>query len=181
MDSYAGACDDISLQRNQRTRANNSSRRGPTDVSCQLCSQNHSLGRRPEYLVELMSDRQGCVRRLSLCPNCPRAYEKGLCRSKTRCHADTSNGFYHSTLHRTEARQQQQKKTTKWELDSNLTIQYLQKLNEPKPDVTSVMKTKGSKRVQATTYRMEFTTNQVDLTAFHTVSTGIEMVFTISR
>ena len=37
IDSYAEACEDISPQRNQRTRANNSSRRGPPDVSRQHC------------------------------------------------------------------------------------------------------------------------------------------------
>ena len=106
IDSYAEACADISPQRNQRTRVNTFSRRGPSDVSCQLCSQNHNLGRCPEYLENSVFDRQGCVRRFNLCPNCLRAHEKGLCQSKTRCLVDRCDGFHHSTLHRTDARQQ---------------------------------------------------------------------------
>ena len=108
IDSYAEACEDISPQRNQRTRVNSSSRRGPPDVSCQLCSQNHNLGRCPEYLEKTVYDRQCCVRRFNLCPNCLRGHEKGLCQSKTRCLVDRCNGFHHSTLHRTDARQMQQ-------------------------------------------------------------------------
>ena len=108
IDSYTEACEDISPQWNQRTRVNTFSRRGPSDVSCQLCSQNHNLGCCPEYLEKSVYDRQGCVRRFNLCPNCLRAHEKGLCQSKTRCLADRCNGFHHSTLHRTDARQQQQ-------------------------------------------------------------------------
>ena len=95
-------------QRNQRTRVNTFSRSGPPDVSCQLCSQNHNLGRCPEYLRKSVYDRQGCVRSFNLCPNWLRAYEKGLCQSKTRCLVNRCNGFYHSTLHRTDARQMQQ-------------------------------------------------------------------------
>ncbi|XP_075264655.1 uncharacterized protein LOC142356739 [Convolutriloba macropyga] len=81
--SYAEAFEDISPQRNQRTRLNTFSRGGPPDVSCQLCSQNHNLGRCTEYLEKSVYDRQGCVRRFNLCPNCLRAHEKGLCQSKT--------------------------------------------------------------------------------------------------
>ena len=108
IDSYVEACEDNSPQRNQRTRVNTFSRRGPSDVSCQLCSQNHNLGRCPEYLEKSVYDRQGCVRRFNLCPNCLRAHENGRCQSKTRCLVDSCNGFHHWTLHRTDARQQQQ-------------------------------------------------------------------------
>ena len=48
------------------------------------------------------------MRRFNLCPNCLRAHKKGLCQSKTRCLVDRCNGFHHSTLHRTDARHQQQ-------------------------------------------------------------------------
>ena len=47
IDSYEEACEVISPQGNQRTRVNICTRRGPTDVSCQRCSQNHNLGRCP--------------------------------------------------------------------------------------------------------------------------------------
>ena len=77
-------------------------------MSCQLCSQNHNLGRCPEYLEKSVYDRQCCVRRFNLCPNCLRGHEKGLWQSKTRCLADRCNGFHHSTHHRTDARQMQQ-------------------------------------------------------------------------
>ncbi|XP_075248454.1 uncharacterized protein LOC142341411 [Convolutriloba macropyga] len=100
IESYAEACEDISPQRNQRTRMNTFPKRGPPDVSCQLCSQNHNLGRCPEYLEKSVYDQQGCVRRFNLCPNCLRTHEKGLCQSKTRCLVDRCNGFHHSTLHR---------------------------------------------------------------------------------
>ena len=103
IDSYAEACEDISQQRNQRTRVNTFSRRGSSDVSCQLCSQNHNLGRCTEYLEKSVCDQQRCVRRFSLYPNCQRAHRKGLCQSKTRCRVDRCNGFHHSTLHRTDA------------------------------------------------------------------------------
>ena len=108
IESYAEACEDISPQRNQRTRMNTFPKRGPPDVSCQLCSQNHNLGRCPEYLEKSVYDQQGCVRRFNLCPNCLRTHEKGLCQSKTRCLVDRCNGFHHSTLHRLDTRQQQQ-------------------------------------------------------------------------
>ena len=70
--------------------------------------KNHNLGRCSEYLEKSVYDRHGCVRRFNICPNCVRANEKGLCQSKTRCLVDRCNGFHHSTLHRTDARQQQQ-------------------------------------------------------------------------
>ena len=108
IDSYAEACEDISQQRNQRIRVNSSSRRGPPDVSCQLCSQNHNLGRCPEHLEKSVYDQQGCVRSFNICPNCLRAPEKGLCQSKRRCLVDRCNGFHQSTLQRTDARHQQQ-------------------------------------------------------------------------
>ena len=108
IDSNTEACEDISPQRNQRTRVKTFSRRGPPDVSCQLFSQNHNLGRCPEYLEKSVYDRQGCMRRFNHCPNCLIAHEKGLCRSKTRCLVDKCNGFQHLTLHRTDARHQQQ-------------------------------------------------------------------------
>ena len=58
IDSYSEACEYISPQRNQRTRVNTFSRKGPSDVSCQLCSQNHNLGRCPKYLEnQCMTDR----------------------------------------------------------------------------------------------------------------------------
>ena len=120
IDSYAEACENISPQQNQRIRANNS-RRGPPDVSCQLCSQHHNLDRCSQYLENSVYDRQFCIRRFNPCPNCLSAHEKGLCQSKTRCFVDRCNGFHHSTLHRTDARQQQQQKTkstTKRELKS---------------------------------------------------------------
>ena len=69
---------------------------------------NHNHGRCPEYLEKSVYDRQGCVRRFNLFPNCLRAQEKGLCQSKTRGLADRCNGFHHSTVHRTDAWQQQQ-------------------------------------------------------------------------
>ena len=103
LDFYAEACEDISPQRNQRIRVNNSSRRWPPDVSFQFCSQNHNLGRCPEYLEKLVYDRQGFVRR----SNCLKAHEKGLCQSITSFLVDRCNGFHHSTLHRTDARHQQ--------------------------------------------------------------------------
>ena len=87
---------------------NTFSRRRPSHVSCQLCSQNHNLGRCPEYLEKSVYDRKGCVRRFNLCPNCLGAHEKGLCQLKTRCFLDRCNGFRHSTLLGTDARQQQQ-------------------------------------------------------------------------
>ena len=108
IDSYAEACEDISSQRNRRTRVNNSSRRAPPNVSCQLCSQRPNLDRRPEYLEKSVFEQQGCVRGFNLCPNCLRAHEKGLCQSKTRCLVDKCEGFHHTTLHRTDARQHQQ-------------------------------------------------------------------------
>ena len=108
IDSYAEACENISPQQNQRTRANNS-RRGPPDLSCQLCSQHHNLDRCPQYLENSLYDQQFCVRRFNPCPNCLSAHEKGLCQLKTRCFVDRCKGFHHSTLHRTDARQQQQK------------------------------------------------------------------------
>ena len=77
-------------------------------MSCQLCSQNHNLGQCPEYMEKSVYERQGCMRRLNLCPNCLRAHEKGLCQSKLRCLVDRCNDFHHSTLHRTHARQMQQ-------------------------------------------------------------------------
>ena len=55
-----------------------------------------------------MYERQGCVRRFNLCPNCLRAHKKNPRQSKTRCHVDRCNGLNHSTLHRTDARHQQQ-------------------------------------------------------------------------
>ena len=76
IDSYAEACADISSQRNQRTRVRNSSRRGPPDVSCHLCSQNHKLCRCPEYLENLVYGQQGRVRRFNLCRNCLRAHKR---------------------------------------------------------------------------------------------------------
>ena len=61
--------------------------------------------------------------------------------------------------------------------------------SDPKPtktsqtmDVTLTMKTKGSRRVQTTTNRVELKTDMVDLTAvLHTGATGTKMVFTLSR
>ncbi|XP_075248311.1 uncharacterized protein LOC142341279 [Convolutriloba macropyga] len=84
VDSYAEACADISPQRNQRTRVTSSSKWGPPDVSCQLCSQNHNLSRCPENLEKSVYERQGCVRKLNLCPNCLRAHGKGLCKIKNK-------------------------------------------------------------------------------------------------
>ena len=132
IDSYAEACKDISPQRNHRTRVNTFSRRGPPDVSRQLCSQNHNLGRCPEYLEKSVYDRQGCVRRFNLCPNCLRAHEKGLCQKKTRCLVDRSNGFHHSTLHRTDERQQQQNTQPIGNWTQLSQEQCLQKPNKPK-------------------------------------------------
>ena len=50
------------------------------------------------------------------------------------------------------------------------------------PDGTLEMKTKGSRRVQCTTNRVETRTDKVDLTAaLHTGATGTKMVFNFSR
>ena len=49
-------------------------------------------------------------------------------------------------------------------------------------DVILIMKTKGSRRVQTTTNRVETRTDKVDLTAaLHTGATGTKMAFTLSR
>ena len=49
-------------------------------------------------------------------------------------------------------------------------------------DATLIMKTKGKRRVQNTTNRVETRTGKVDLTAaLHTGATGTKAVFTLSR
>ena len=49
-------------------------------------------------------------------------------------------------------------------------------------DVILIMKTKGSRRIQTTTNRVETRTGKVDLTAaLHTGAIGIKAVFTLSR
>ena len=185
IDSYAEACEDNSPQLNQRTRANTFSRRGPSDVSCQLCSQNHNFGRCPEYLEKSVYDRQGCVMRYNLCPSCLRAHEKGLCQSKTRCLLDRCNGFYHSTLHRTDARQQQQnaQPIVNWnQISQNNVFRNQTKQSSQAMDVTLIMKTKGSRRVQTSTNRVETRKSKVDLTAaLHTGASGTKAVFNLRR
>ena len=114
IDSYTEACEDISPQLNQRTIVNTSSNRGPTDVSCQHCSHNHNSGRCPEYLEKSVYGQQGCVRSFNICPNFLGAHEKGLCQSKTRFLMDKCNVFHQSTLHRTDARQNQQYAKLSW-------------------------------------------------------------------
>ena len=83
-------------------------RREPTDVSCQLCSQNHNTGRCPQILGKMSVRPTGLCEEVQSLPKLRKSSRKGLCQSETRCLVDGCIGFHHSTLHRTDARQQQQ-------------------------------------------------------------------------
>ena len=99
IDSYAEACD-IFQQQIQKTKVNNFSRCGPTDISCQVCSRNHNIVRCPKHLEKSMYDQQDSVKKFNLCPNCLRAQEKEFCQSKAMRLLARCNVFNYSTLHR---------------------------------------------------------------------------------
>ena len=170
IDSYKETCEDISPQQSQKNRVNNSSRSEPSDVQCQLCSQNNNPGRCPAHLKK-PHDRQGCVKRSKFRPGCLRAHEKGLLpiRNKVPCGQMQSLPSLYTPYARCKAATT--KCTTKEELESNLATmsETTRTKTSQTMDVSLKMNTKGNRQVRTATIRMESRTVKVDRTAaFHT-------------
>ena len=72
--------------------------------NCQLCSEDHNLGRCKERLSKSVADRQQLVRRHNLCVNCLKRHESEFCKLKIRCLVGRYNGFHHSSLHQDDFR-----------------------------------------------------------------------------
>ena len=105
--SYAEACEDISRNGTRELDWNFLLEEGQPN-----CHFNSALKTKTSVNVpHTMSvyDRQDCMKMFNICPKFVWADKKNLCQSKTRFLGDRCNGFHHSILHKTDARQQQQK------------------------------------------------------------------------
>ena len=113
--TYAEPCEDVSLQRPQRTDRVERLSQGQkhstiifqASSNCQLCSGDHHFGPCKEYRSKSVADRQQLVRHHNFCVSCLKRQESGFRKSKIRFLGDRCNRLYHSTLHRHDFRTSQ--------------------------------------------------------------------------
>ena len=114
IDQYALACEDMPRTHSKNFFCERTHQRGKSKQKITarknrpFWSQNHNLGKCQEFLSENVFNRQQTVRQLHLRSNCLSGHPKGKCNSKYRCQVDNSNGFHHSTNHRTNFTKTQQ-------------------------------------------------------------------------